>query len=264
MTKNLLLLTLLTLIGQAGLPLPDHVLYGTIAIEGRAMTQANTDVIIEARRAPHGPVIASYRLGDTRRLGAFYYELRLELEVPPVESSRAFRLGDRVSLTVRTAAGVAFEATHVLTDAGTAQRLDFGPPLDTDGNGAPEGWELTALGVSGGNLQLDTDGDGARDGDEYAAGTKPRDAGDVFRLALLSSGEDVQVRFRALRALGVGYEGRKRYYGLEMKPDTAGARWESVENHSRILGSDQLVAFQQPAGTNGLVLFRARVWLEGP
>lgn len=261
---RLLILTLLTILTRAGIPLPDHILYGTIAVEGRAITQANTDVVIEARRTANGPVIASYRLGDTRRLGEFYYELRLELEAPPVESSRSFRLGDTVSLTVRTAAGVVFEATHILTDAGAAQRLDFGPTLDTDGNGAPEDWELAALGVSGGNLQQDTDGDGARDGEEYEAGTKPRDAGDVFRLALLSTGEDVQVRFRALRALGVGYEGRRRYYGLEMKPDHAGALWQSVENHSRILGADQLVTFQQPAGTNGLVLFRARVWLESP
>src|SRR5262245_40101962 len=55
--------------GHAGIPLPDHLLYGTIAIGGRPVTRADTNVVIEVRRGAGGPILSSYRMGSSSRLG---------------------------------------------------------------------------------------------------------------------------------------------------------------------------------------------------
>jgi hypothetical protein len=247
----------------AGLPLPDHVLYGTIAFGVRPVTSADTDVVIEARRSLNGPVLASYRMGRTPRLGEHYYELRLALE-DEVSSPRAAAVGETLLVIVRSARGIQHQAAHVITDAGTAQRLDFGAVPDTDGDGVPDGWELAALGTAGGDLTRDTDGDLASDAAEYAAGTSPTNPADVFRLAVQRDGGGLMVSLRALAAQGAGYEGRRRYYALESAPDPAAGPWQPLTNYSRILGANQFVVYREPAGTNPPAFFRARVWLEGP
>ncbi|MFN0067897.1 MAG: hypothetical protein ACKVYV_09705 [Limisphaerales bacterium] len=258
-----LLSSIFHLPSHAALPLPDHVVYGTIAFGVRPVTSTDTDVVIEARRSLNGPVLASYRMGQTPRLGGHYYELRLALE-DEVSSPRAAAVGETLLVIVRSARGIQHQALHVISDAGTAQRLDFGVTLDTDGDGVPDGWELAALGTHGGDLRRDTDGDAASDAAEYAAGTRPMDAADVFRLAVVRDGDGLAVSLRTLAAAGAGYEGRRRYYALESTADPAAGPWQPVENHSRIQGANQLVVYRHAGGTNPPAFFRARVWLEGP
>lgn len=256
-----LLPTLLT----AGLPMPDHILYGTIAIGNRPVTRENKDVYVEARRAPGGPVVASYRMGSAARLGEYYYELRLSLEDNQPVTARAFLPGDPVYLTVRNADGKQYEVKHQVPAAGEVLRLDFGASLDTNGDGIPEGWERAKLGTLGRDLNKDSDKDGAPDREEYVAGTHPAGAGDVFRLAVLQEPGVMIVHFRALRSEGIGFEGRSRYYALESSTNAIGGPWAPVVNQSRILGANQLVEHVEPATiTNTPVFFRARVWLEGP
>lgn len=260
-----LTITLLaSLPASAGFPIPDHVVYGTIAFDNRAVTRADSDVFIEARRSPNGPVLATYRMGTLPRLGDFLYELRLELEESPAESPRAFLLGQSVFLTVRNTRGVQFQTTHVLTDSGVAQRLDFGTSIDTQNDGVPDGWQLASLGTTTSNLGSDPDGDHATDAAEYTAGTGPRDASDAFRLGLQRDGADLLVTLRALAATGTGYEGRQRFYALEVASDPVAGPWQVVENHNRIPGNNQLLTYRQPAGIEGPRFYRARVWLEGP
>ncbi len=253
----------LLLPSSAGLPLPDHVVYGTIAFGVRPVTRADTDVVVEARRSLNGPVLASYRMGQTPRLGEHFYELRVRLEEEVSASPGAVVLGDTLLILVRTPRGLQHQALHVIHDAGTAQRLDFGATPDTDGNGAPDGWELASFGSTGGDLTRDSDGDKATDHEEYIAGTSPTRPEDAFRLAIQVEGETLVVSLRALAAAGVGYEGRQRYYALESADAPAGP-WRLVENHSRIPGANQLVRHLTPGVTNAPAFFRARVWLEGP
>lgn len=254
----------LLLPSRAGLPLPDHVLYGTIAFGVRPVTRADTDVVVEARRSLNGPVLASYRMGQAARLGEHFYELRLVIEEGAPSAPSVAALGESLLILVRTPRGIQHQALHLISDAGTAQRLDFGVVPDTDGNGAPDGWEQVHFGGTGGDLSRDTDGDAASDAAEYAAGTRPADAADVFRLAVVRDGDGLVVSLRTLAAAGAGYEGRRRYYALESAPDPAAGPWRPVENHSRIQGANQLVVYRQPGGTNPPAFFRARVWLEGP
>ncbi|MBL9127968.1 MAG: hypothetical protein JNL97_09995 [Verrucomicrobiales bacterium] len=246
----------------AAVPLPDHLVYGTIAIDGRPVTRADTTVTVEARRTSAGPILASYRMGSRTALGDFYYALRIPVAKAAEASPAQAALGESVVLTVRSSSGIAYQIVHRVTEPGVALRLDFGAGVDINGDGVPEGWELAHFGTSGANLARDTDGDGVADRTEYFAGTKPKDAGDFFRLALAHDGGNLQVGFRALRAAGIGFEGRSRYYALESTVDPVRGPWVAVENYSRIPGNDQLVTYLEPAGTNAPAFFRARVWLE--
>lgn len=246
----------------AAVPLPDHVVFGTIAIDGKPVTGANTDTVIEARRSADGPILASYRMGTSLRLGNFYYALRLPIAAVADARITDAVLGDSVIITVRNQSGTAHQVVHTVTEPGVALRLDFGASVDTNGDGVPDGWELATLGTTGANLSLDTDADGVADRGEYVAGTRPVDASDVFRLAVQNDGAVIRVSCRALRAVGTGYESRTRYYSLEFATDPVSGPWQSIENLSRIPGADQLVIYEQPADTEVPVFFRARVWLE--
>ncbi len=257
-----LLFLILTASAPAAVPLPDHLLYGTIAIDGRPVTRTDTGITIEARRSAFGPILASYRMGSRPANGEYYYSLRIPVAKAADASSAQAALGESVVITVRTANGIAHQAIHSVTEPGVALRLDFGAGVDTNGDGVPDGWELATLGTSGANLDRDTDGDGANDRTEYFAGTQPTDPGDVFRLAVTQDGANLQVAFRALRAVGTGFEARTRYYALESTQDPAAGSWSPINNHSRIPGNGQLLTYSEPKGTNAPTFFRARVWLE--
>jgi len=256
------MLTALTVRTPAAVPIPDHLLYGTIAIDGRPVTRADTGVTIEARQSAFGPVLASYRMGSRPANGDFYYSLRIPVAQAADVSPAQAALGESVVVTVRTASGIAHQAVHSVTEPGVALRLDFGAGIDTNGDGVPEGWELAVFGTSGANLNRDSDGDGATDRMEYFAGTQPMDPGDVFRLAVTEDGAELQVSFRALRAAGTGFEARTRYYALESTLDPVRGPWIPVPNLSRIPGNGQLQTHFEPKGTNAPGFFRARVWLE--
>ena len=257
-----ILLLFIVTTSPAAVPVPDHLVYGTIAIGGRPVTRADSTVTIEARRTSNGPLLASYRMGSRSALGDFYYALRIPVANPADASQAQAVLGESLVVTVRSATGIAHQVVHRVTEPGVALRLDFGVGVDTNGDGVPEGWELANLGTSGANLNRDSDGDGAADRTEYFTGTRPTDATDVLRLALVQNGANLQVSFRALRAAGIGFEGRTRYYALESTSDPTGEGWRSVENFSRLPGNDQLVTYLEPGKTNAPGFFRVRVWLE--
>ncbi len=265
LSSLLRLLALVPLSLAAGLPIPDHVLYGTISQGNLVVTRQRTDVVVEARRSLNGPVLASYRLGTAPRLGDFFYELRIPLEEAPRGSESVAQPGETLFILVKDASGEQYRITHRLTEPGIALRLDFGVSVDTEGDGVPDGWELSFLGGLSANLQADTDGDGTNDGDEYLAGTHPLRAEDVFRLAVQNPEPGkIRVSFRALSPLGPGYEGRRRFYALESRTDLASGTWEPIVNHSRIPGNNQWVEFEQSSDDPQPPYFRARVWLEGP
>jgi len=249
---------------QTAVPLPDHLVYGTIALSGHPVTKANTNIVIEARRPADGQLLASYRMGSAARLGNFLYELRIKVEEPNALSSDIADLGETVNVMVTDTTGVLDQADHQINDSGIAVRLDFGVSVDANQNGVPDGWELAHFGSTIDNLDTDMDGDGISSLSEYISGTDPKVPNDTFRLVVQSVTNQLQVSFQSRAAVGPGYEGRQRFYALETTADLNGS-WQEVDSYSRIMGNDQLVTYHPPSSSsNGPVFFRARIWLEGP
>lgn len=265
----LLIVTLLLLLPgrvSATVPLPDQVIYGTIAIQNKAVTNsaANTNVVIEARRASDNYLLASYRMGTSTSQGKLFYLLRVPMEDAPTSSQEFAEPSDQLVLIVKKSNIAQFTSTNMPIDSGTALRIDFGSSVDTDGDGVPDGWEITYFGSTGRNLAGDSDHDGISDLAEYIAGTSPMNSNDVFQVeADLATNQMMHVSFHANAASGVGYEGKTRYYGLEFRTNLTSSAWSSVTNYSRVRGTNQTVAYDAPT-TNGspMQFYRARVWLE--
>ncbi len=260
-------LAALVLLGRAalgGVPLPDHVIYGTIAIGHRAVTNspAQGNVTVEARRSTDGSLLASYRMGSQTRQGPYDYVLRLPMEQGDVTAEGSTVTDELIGVTVKSLDVLQHASPNFQPVSGEARRIDFGVPIDSNGNGVPDPGEDTNLGVPTADLGRDSDGDGASDAQEYTAGTKPIDVREFLGLEIqMTVGESIDVAFHALAAQGIGFEGRRRYYALEMSTDLVS--WVSVGNHSRIEGLNQRVVYQASAVADGEpAFFRARVWLE--
>lgn len=158
---------------QAEIPEPDVVLYGSIALDGGPVGADRTDVTVEVRAEPGGPVLTGYRMGSDPAAGNFYL-LRIRVEAfTPVRDAGAAALGSTVRLTVRDASGPRDEAAYTLAGRGQIARLDFGD-VDTDGDGMSDAWELAHFGsITGANPDDDPDGDGRSNLTEFLQGTDP-------------------------------------------------------------------------------------------
>jgi hypothetical protein len=253
---------------RSTVPIPDVVIYGTIAIQNRAVTNntAGTNVVIEAHRTSDNQLLASYQMGSSTSQGKLFYALRVPMEDAPASSSSLAEPNDALTLIVKKVNAVQFTTNNIPATSGTALRVDFGASVDADGNGVPDGWETANLGTSGGDLSLDTDHDGISDLAEYILGTSPTDSNDVFRLysTNLISSRQMQITFNTKSAQGAGYEGRTRYYALETTTNFVAGPWNTVTNYSRIMGSNQSVNYTNGFNPSAPAWFRARVWLEGP
>ncbi|MCC7373457.1 MAG: hypothetical protein IT581_02290 [Verrucomicrobiales bacterium] len=158
---------------RAGLPEPDVVFFGSIAIEGTNVTSRDIDVLVEIRRAEEGPAIASYRMGD----GASYgdrYVIRAKVESrAPIDDPEASALGDSVVVVVSKSGTVKAASTQVLSARGAFVNVNFGD-IDSDGDGMSDAFEQRYFGsVTGGNADVDTDNDGRPNRREFQQGTNP-------------------------------------------------------------------------------------------
>ena len=244
----------------AVVPIPDAIIYGTVAIQNRAVTNspASTNVVIQARRISDGQIMASYAMGSSTSQGPLLYVLRIPMEDAPASSTQLAQPGDLFVITVTKLGTVQFTATNLPPTSGSALRLDFGASVDTDGDGIPDAWELAHVGT------LDSDGDGVPDVAEFIAGTNPNDPNEVFHLAIqrLTNGNS-QVSFLARLAQGQDYVGLTRYYALESTTNLASHNWVAVPGYDRLAGANQVVGYTSSTTTAAPTFFRGRVWLEG-
>lgn len=157
---------------MAGLREPDVVIWGTIVIQQSAVTAANSDVFVEARRTLIGPAIASYQMGSNPAAGDFY-SLRLVAESGlPLTDPNAVLSGDSIYLVVKNSSGDQDSKPVVVAGRGSITRVDFGS-LDTNGNGILDDWETRYFGALGVDPNADPDGDGASNLREFLEGTNP-------------------------------------------------------------------------------------------
>ena len=242
---------------------PDNVLYGTITLSNVPITAARTDVIIEARRTIGGPAVASYRMGTNPRIGNFY-ALEVPLEsMPPVIDPDASQTGDSLFIVVSDASGLRGQTTYVLGERGQVQRVDFGTALpDSDADSLPDAWELLHFG----NLNQNSSSIAPNRLSvlqNFVSGTDPNSTNSLFKLSITTSNNQRIVSFLALRAEGVGYEGKSRFYSLEAGANPTATSWLGVANFTNLLGNNQTLIFQTTS-TNSPAFYRSRAWLQGP
>jgi hypothetical protein len=249
---------------RAVLPEPDNVLFGTITRDGVLVTAADYDVVVEVRRTPAGPAIASYTMGSSTRLG-YLYSVRVKLEsLTLILDPNATQTNDQVYLVVTDFNGVLYSTNVVVGPRGTFRQINLGPvpSSDSDGDGLPDAWELAMfghLGNNGGTINVN----GQSTLGNFVSGANPNDPNGVFRLSITQSGPNKFVSFFARQSGGVGYEGYSRFYALEYTTNLAAIQWFSVPNHTNIPGNNATFNYRTTEPGKD-VFYRGQVRLVRP
>lgn len=252
---------------QATLPEPDHVIYGTISIGTNQVTAAQTNVIVELRRSPSGPALASYSMGANPAFGDFYsVNAALEwldpasLVNPGFMDPNASAPGTGLYLVVREG-----NLTHYQTNFGAGPpagflRLDFGPAPAPPASLVDQ-WQQAHFGGTGLNLNSDPTGKGQTLLADYVAGTDPNDTNAVFKLVITQTG-GTEVSFFGRRAEGAGYNGLTRIYSLDRTTNLVVGPWLGVPSYTNLVGSNLTILYVAPTGAAASQFYRARVRLQ--
>lgn len=134
-----------------------------------------------------------------------------------------------------------------------------GNASDLDGDNLPDAWEMQHFGTlhtNAGSINLN----GQTALQNYVTGTAPNNPGNGFKLSSLLNGGNRVVSFTTIAALGIGYEGKQRFYTLEFAPSPTGP-WQEVVGCTAVLATNQTVTYQSPSQSTP-VFFRSRVWLQ--
>jgi hypothetical protein len=245
---------------RAVLPEPSNTIFGFITISNQVAGSNRTDLVIEARRSSNGLAVASYRIGDNPAYGnAYFLEVPLETGTPS-RNVNATTNGTPLFIALRDDSGDLALIQYTVTERGRFQRLDIVIGPTSDVNGLPDAWEIAQFGAAGQDPNADPDGDGRSNLQEFLAGTNPN-AADALKVEVSRSGAQVLVTVFARRAQGPGYEGRARYYSLEMTTNVNVAAWQPVANFTNIFGNNQTIIYTVPAGSRHPA-FRSRVTLQ--
>jgi len=136
---------------------------------------------------------------------------------------------------------------------------------DADQNLLPDAWEQAHLADLIDPSDYCCAGDADRDGlsnlEEYIAGTDPRNAAENCTLATRVHNGQLEVRFQAICAVGLGYDGLVRHYAIEQRSALGAGLWTPVPGYEDILGTGQSVTYTTPAMDGPARYYRARVWL---
>ncbi len=184
---------------KAGIPEPNLVWYGKIlASSGGATVRLISGTLVwQLEPLAGGPAIL---LGTqlTNVNDQFSFVLRIPCESPEpgmlpstnivnltTPASRYRRMtvsldGQPLSLINSTN-----EIAVTLTDRGRSERIDLrlgAAPVDSDGDGLADSWEMQHFGSLGANPGDDPDGDGVNNLREFRAGTNPTDAASRFEV----------------------------------------------------------------------------------
>jgi hypothetical protein len=184
---------------SAGIPEPDLVWYGRVLTVAGGNTVRLTTGTLTWQVVPPGggaPWVLTTQLTNIN--DQFSFVLRVPCESPEpggttspntvILTSPAGSYGRAtVSLDgqVLTFDTVPTTFSPPLNSRGTTERIDLtlgSLPIDSDGDGMTDAWELLHFGTGGANPDDDYDHDGLSNLREFRAGTNPKDATSVFEV----------------------------------------------------------------------------------
>jgi hypothetical protein len=247
---------------QALIPEPHNILYGTITLDGVPVTAMMSNVVVEARRATNGPVVASYRMGSNPQVANFY-SLRLPVEsINPIGNEDHSVRGDNLIIFLRDPSGIRAQTNFTIVERGEVLRADFGMAVfDSDIDKLPDTWEIRNFG-SLANGPGTLSGNGQPVIQHYIAGTDPNDPNGGFRLHINLTNDLKRVWFFAALADQPDYPGMTRLYTLEYRPNAESGFWTDVPQVTGVAGMNQLVNYFTPGfGPPGF--YRVRIFLAG-
>lgn len=192
-----------TATSRAGIPEPDFVWYGKVFATLDNSTVRLTSGTLAWRLDPvsGGPAMV-FATQLTNINDQFSFLLRVPCETPEPgqlpatnvvnltsPASRYRRLTVMLDGQPLTLLNGTNEFTPLITDRGRAERMDLrlgAPPVDSDGDGLADAWELQHFGNLNQNGSGDFDGDGVSDLREFRAGTNPADPNSRFEVVELT------------------------------------------------------------------------------
>ena len=199
--------------GWAGIPEPDLVWYGKVLVDSGGVNVRVTAGTLTWRIEPVSgatPWTISTLLTNVN--DQFSFILRVACETPesgvsntaatvvlaaPAISYRRLTVtldGQPLSLI-----GSSGNFAPLPSDRGRSERIDLQlgtPPVDSDGDGLGDAWELQFFGNLSANPNDDPDHDGLTNLQEYHAGTNPMDPQSLFRFVEISAQPDgIRVRW---------------------------------------------------------------------
>ena len=184
---------------RAGIPEPDLVWYGKVlTTSGGAPVRLTSGTLVWRLEPVSGspPILLATYLTNINE--QFSFVLRVPCESPEpgmlpstnvvnltTPASRYRRMtvllnGQPLSLITATN-----EVAPALADRGRSERIDLrlgAVPIDSDGDGLADSWEMQHFGSLGVNPNDDPDGDGVNNLREFRAGTDPNEAASRFEV----------------------------------------------------------------------------------
>jgi len=193
------LLAVLAAPAKAGIPEPDLVWYGKVLTSsGDATVRLTTGTLFWQIEPLAGgpPILVATALTNINQ--QFSFVLRVPCETPEpgvIASTNVINLATppnryrRLTITLDgqllTLISATNEIAPALADRGRTERIDLrlgAPPVDSDGDGLADAWELQHFGNLNSNGAGDPDNDGVSNLREFRAGTNPTDPSSRFEV----------------------------------------------------------------------------------
>ena len=136
---------------------PDNIFYGTVAVDGVAITSADAGYNVSVRYEDEE--LDSYTMGESGDNGD-YYVLKVPVDSIGARQPGYVRSGDILEFVVNDGSGVVLTASNMVYDRGNILRLDLGFP-DADQDGVADG-DDNCVNIANSD-QADADNDGVGD-----------------------------------------------------------------------------------------------------